>query len=559
MSKNISLRELRRLVNKIRNISFRYKVAVQLKTDPDLYNGSTGGAYGYSERLPKYFSGGKYVYYADESSNWIDEDKSQQLPNAFNQGGTVFSHPSQPGVTVNVTPITTTAMNKANGDKVSINVGGSVKFPNGTYRLVYVGGGSIKFAEDGRQNDNSASCKIEYSTTGGKSVLSFDVGFGSSAVDCANKYSGKASSNFFLNGDAGVGTIQVFFTDSAYSDNSVSNGGPIYELQRVDVNSLTGEFLEFEQTATVDSKINSGIYIPYYVNPLQKVTIQYISGTWRSDYNNLYVNPDISGAIGRYEPFKPCIVTIPGLDAEAIYNSSSTPIEYFPNDYGFINLRMADHDGQREDNDGIVTYKVKVYSTLKDAPLIKSYVTSGGFRFYSPIQVQETEAIISGNYPKTIIKGETPISDNVVDDDNAGRGNVAVNLNEAGIEGEILWNGDEGVHPKQANMYAVKNEDFLYLNNLLYAIARRVELIEDFDYDDLSNPAIKGAKIEQAQFDSMVRVANKILEILDGREGNFDSNDICAHQCQISCQTGCLVGCQSCNNGQCHDQKCGAH
>ena len=84
-------------------------------------------------------------------------------------------------------------------------------------------------------------------------------------------------------------------------------------------------------------------------------------------------------------------------------------------------------------------------------------------------------------------------------------------------------------------------------------------MIEDFDYDALSNQASKGTKIEQTHFDSMVRVANKILEILDGQQGNFDSNDICDHQCQISCQTGCLVACQSCNNGQCHDQKCGSH
>jgi hypothetical protein len=558
MSKNISLRELRRLVNKIRNISYRYQVAVRLKTDPDIYNGTGGSSYSSSERLPKYFSGGEIVYYADQSSNWIDEDKTQSLPSSLNQSNKVFSHPSQAGQAVNGIPITTTAMNKANGDKVSINVGGSVKFPNGTYRLVYVGGGSIKFAEDGRQNDNSASCKIEYSTTGGKSILGFDVGSGSSAVDCANKYSGKASSNFFLNGNAGVGTIQVFFADSAYSDNSVSNGGPIYELQKVEV-SPTGEFVVFDQTVTVDSKINSGIYIPYYVSPGQTVNIRYLSGTWRSDYNNIYVNPDISGAIGKYEPFKPCIASVPGLDPSALYNTSVAGDNFVVGDYGFINLRMADHDGYREDNDGVVTYRVKITSIVTKAPSIKTYVSNRGFTVYSPIQVQDVERIISGDYPNEIINGETPTAGNVVDDDNAGRGNVAVNIEASGITGEILWHGDDGVHPKQANMYAVKNEDFLYLNNLLYTIARRVELIEDFDYDDLSNQASKGTKIEQTHFDSMVRVANKILEILDGQQSKFNSNDICDHQCQISCQTGCLVACQSCNNGQCHDQKCGAH
>jgi hypothetical protein len=565
MSKHISLKELRRLINKIRNISYRYNVILQLATSPDLYKGAGGSSYKINERLPKYFCGGDYTYYSNQDSNWLSENKYQQLPDGFVQSSAKFSHPSQANESaLKYTAITRTAMNKANGDKVSINIGGSVKFPNDTYRLVYVGGGSIQFANDGRTNDNSASCQIVYSNGGTTSTINFNVGKGSSASDVIKKYSGKASGKFVLNGATG-GTIQVYFEDSEYSDNSVNDGGPIYELQRVDDNSSNGEVLKFEQVVSVDSRINSGIYIPYYVSPYQRVNIRYLSGTWRSDYNNSYVNPDIQGQIGKFEPFKPCVVSIPGRDKEAIYNTSGSTNangdsdngNFIASDYGFINFRMADHDTQREDNDGEALYRIRVYSTLKQSASINTYITCRGVKFYAPIQVQDTESIISGLYPQEIIDGKNPTSPNINNED---RNNVSVNIDESGmISGDLLWDGTNGVHPKQANMYAIKSQDFLYLNNLLYALAKKVELIKDFDFDELINDLEEGKKIQQKQYDSMLSVADKILKILDDKESWFNDSDICAHSCQISCQTGCLVGCQSCNNGQCHDQKCGMH
>jgi hypothetical protein len=554
MSKNISLRELRRLVNKIRNISYRYQVAVRLKTDPDLYNGTGGSSYSSNERLPKYFSGGEIVYYANEDSNWIDETNSQSLPSGFNQSNKVFSHPSQIGVSYTSVPAATVTMTSRNGNTVSVSAG--------YYLVRYVGIGAFKFRSDGG-NDTTARCLITYINNGSQNLV-FQNNERKNVGDVESRDKDDVSTIFYHEG----GNIKVSFPESVgdgdgnTSENDPLNGGTRYSIDRITSNpnvTVGSTRVDFQQDIIVDSKINSGIYIPYYVSPGQTVNIQYLSGTWRSDYNNIYVNPDISGAIGKYEPFKPCIASVPGLDPSALYNTSVTGDNFVVEDYGFINLRMADHDGYREDNDGVVTYRVKITSIVTKAPSIKTYVSNRGFTVYSPIQVQDVERIISGDYPKEIIKGESPTAGNVVDDDNAGRGNVAVNLEEGGITGEVLWHGDDGVHPKQANMYAVKNEDFLYLNNILYTIARRVELIEDFDYDDLSNQASKGTKIEQTHFDSMVRVANKILEILDGQQSKFNGNDICDHQCQISCQTGCLVACQSCNNGQCHDQKCGAH
>ena len=39
----------------------------------------------------------------------------------------------------------------------------------------------------------------------------------------------------------------------------------------------------------------------------------------------------------------------------------------------------------------------------------------------------------------------------------------------------------------------------------------------------------------------------------------FDANGVCQRSCQVNCQVGCQVACQGCNNGTCHDQKCGGH
>jgi hypothetical protein len=157
------------------------------------------------------------------------------------------------------------------------------------------------------------------------------------------------------------------------------------------------------------------------------------------------------------------------------------------------------------------------------------------------------------------------------ENDNSGRTPV-IEHQEGDQYGSInmppkVWDGKEGWEANQSTRFAIKEEDIKRMIEHTIILSQIVEPLDTKNQlpslqtikRDLDLTIEKGTTISKGSVESIEKIVDKILKVLDGYDDYYNDNDVCKIQCQISCQTGCLVACQSCNNGQCHDQKCGAH
>jgi hypothetical protein len=132
---------------------------------------------------------------------------------------------------------------------------------------------------------------------------------------------------------------------------------------------------------------------------------------------------------------------------------------------------------------------------------------------------------------------------------------------------EKKWDGTEGWFAGQAEKFTIKDEDIkklktdtIKLFHLTKSLDTESKLNEQEIQRDLDIEIEKGNVISEDILLNLERISDKIIEVLDNYDSYYnDDTNLCNIQCQIACQTGCLVACQSCNNGQCHDQKCGMH
>ncbi len=157
------------------------------------------------------------------------------------------------------------------------------------------------------------------------------------------------------------------------------------------------------------------------------------------------------------------------------------------------------------------------------------------------------------------------------ENDNSGRTPV-IEHQEGDQYGSInmppkVWDGKEGWEANQSTRFAIKEEDIKRMIEHTIVLSQIVEPLDTKNQlpslqtikRDLDLTIEKGTTISKGSVESIEKIVDKILKVLDGYDSYYNDSDVCKVQCQISCQTGCLVACQSCNNGQCHDQKCGAH
>jgi len=177
---------------------------------------------------------------------------------------------------------------------------------------------------------------------------------------------------------------------------------------------------------------------------------------------------------------------------------------------------------------------------------------------YPPYKVQTFEESFSVPYAggENDNSGRTPVIEH---QPNSQYGGISMP--------QKVWDGKEGWEENQSTKFAIKDEDVRRMIDHTIVLSQVVEPLDTRNKlppleeikRNLDLTIEKGSVISKGSIESIEKVVDKILKVLDSYDDLYNADDICQIQCQISCQTGCLVGCQSCNNGQCHDQKCGAH
>jgi hypothetical protein len=177
---------------------------------------------------------------------------------------------------------------------------------------------------------------------------------------------------------------------------------------------------------------------------------------------------------------------------------------------------------------------------------------------YPPYKVQTFEESFSVPYAggENDNSGRTPV---IQHQPNSQYGSIGMP--------QKVWDGKEGWEENQSTKFAIKDEDVRRMIDHTIVLSQVVEPLDTRNKlppleeikRNLDLSIEKGSVISKGSIESIEKVVDKILKVLDSYDDLYNADDICQIHCQISCQTGCLVGCQSCNNGQCHDQKCGIH
>lgn len=112
--------------------------------------------------------------------------------------------------------------------------------------------------------------------------------------------------------------------------------------------------------------------------------------------------------------------------------------------------------------------------------------------------------------------------------------------------------GESALEASETEVLATDIDQLVKTHNL--SIGQNVGVIAHEQTTASAGENIQAIILQQA-YDILSRIRNNVKNY----DGWFDGNNLCQRSCQVNCQVGCQVACQGCNNGTCHNQKCGAH